>query len=55
MDVRQFNFQLPPELIAQEPPIERTAARLLTLDRKTGAIDHRSIADLPVYIANYKR
>jgi len=47
MDVRQFTFQLPPELIAQEPPIERTAARLLTLDRKTGAIDHRSIADLP--------
>jgi len=47
MDVRQFDFQLPPELIAQEPPAERTAARLLTLERRTGAIGHRLIADLP--------
>src|SRR6187397_205023 len=47
MDVRQFDFQLPPEQIAQEPPAERTAARLLTLERQTGAIRHRLIADLP--------
>ena len=47
MDVRRFDFQLPPELIAQEPSTERTAARLLTLERQTATIDHRVIADLP--------
>jgi S-adenosylmethionine:tRNA ribosyltransferase-isomerase len=47
MDVRQFDFELPPELIAQEPPAERSAARLLTIERQTGVLDHRSIADLP--------
>jgi S-adenosylmethionine:tRNA ribosyltransferase-isomerase len=47
MDVRDFDFELPSELIAQEPPRERTAARLLYLDRATGAWAHRSIADLP--------
>src|SRR5262245_35410009 len=47
MDVRQFDFTLPRELVAQEPPSERTAARLLALDRQTGAIAHTSIAALP--------
>ena len=36
MDVREFDFDLPPELIAQEPAAERGAARLLHLDRRTG-------------------
>jgi len=53
MDVRQFNFQLPPELIAQEPPIERTAARLLTLDRKTGAIDHLKVVGHAGFFISY--
>lgn len=47
MDVRRFDFELPPELIAQEPAAERAAARLLSLERQTGAIAHSSIADLP--------
>src|SRR5262245_14341611 len=47
MDVREFDFDLPPELIAQEPPPERTAARLLHLDRHTDVICHSSIATLP--------
>ena len=37
MDVRDFDFDLPPELIAQEPPAERGAARLLRLDREQPA------------------
>jgi len=35
--VQDFDYDLPPELIAQEPPAERGASRLLLLDRRTGA------------------
>jgi S-adenosylmethionine:tRNA ribosyltransferase-isomerase len=47
MLVRDFDFDLPPELIAQEPVEERGRARLLCLDRVSGEVDHRSVADLP--------
>jgi S-adenosylmethionine:tRNA ribosyltransferase-isomerase len=47
MDVRDFLFDLPPELIAQEPASDRASARMLRLDRRTGAISHSSIAALP--------
>jgi S-adenosylmethionine:tRNA ribosyltransferase-isomerase len=46
VDVREFDFDLPPELIAQEPA-RRGASRLLQLDRHTGRIVHGSIGDLP--------
>lgn len=51
MDVREFDFDLPRELIAQLPAAERTAARLLVLDRKAGTIEHHSVADLPQLLA----
>jgi S-adenosylmethionine:tRNA ribosyltransferase-isomerase len=47
MDVRDFDFELPPELIAQEPPATRGGSRLLHLDRRTGAVVHTSVAALP--------
>src|SRR5580765_2107720 len=47
MDVRDFDFDLPPDLIAQEPPAERGGARLLHLDRESGAIAHTSVSALP--------
>jgi len=47
MFVREFDFDLPPELIAQQPPLERDRARLLHLSRETGAIHHASVHDLP--------
>jgi S-adenosylmethionine:tRNA ribosyltransferase-isomerase len=47
MDVRAFDFDLPPELIAQEPAADRGAARLLCLARDTGAIVHAAVASLP--------
>ena len=47
MHVRDFDFDLPPELIAQEPPAERGGSRLLLLDRASGAITHRTICALP--------
>ncbi len=49
MDVADFDFELPPEAIAQRPA-PRGTARLMTLDRATGALAHRSIADLPVLL-----
>ena len=40
MDVADFDFTLPDELIAQEPPVARSGSRLLILDRATGAVTH---------------
>jgi S-adenosylmethionine:tRNA ribosyltransferase-isomerase len=42
-----FNFELPPELIAQAPLPTRSASRLLTLDGATGAVADRHFTDLP--------
>jgi S-adenosylmethionine:tRNA ribosyltransferase-isomerase len=42
-----FDFELPPELIAQQPPAERGQSRLLFLDRSTGAISHHEFRELP--------
>ncbi len=47
MDVRQFSFSLPQELIAQEPPATRGSSRLLHLDRQSGARSHNTIDRLP--------
>ncbi|HSB64468.1 MAG TPA: tRNA preQ1(34) S-adenosylmethionine ribosyltransferase-isomerase QueA [Thermoanaerobaculia bacterium] len=46
MDVADFDFVLPHESIAQRPA-PRGTARLMTLDRRTGAIAHRLVAELP--------
>ena len=50
MDVREFDFTLPPELIAQEPSAERSAARLLVLHRDAGSITHTNISTLPDWL-----
>ena len=42
-----FDYELPPELVAQTPAARRDEARLLTLDRRSGATGHHGIADLP--------
>src|SRR5262245_2545474 len=47
MDVREFDFDLPPELIAQHPASERGGARLLLLDRASGHIEHSLVTALP--------
>jgi S-adenosylmethionine:tRNA ribosyltransferase-isomerase len=43
--VSDFDFDLPPKLIAQQPPAERGASRMLLLDRATGAMRDASFAD----------
>jgi S-adenosylmethionine:tRNA ribosyltransferase-isomerase len=50
MKTADYDYDLPTDLIAQTPPPEREAARMLVLDRKTGAILHRSVRDLPEYL-----
>ncbi|WP_044640503.1 tRNA preQ1(34) S-adenosylmethionine ribosyltransferase-isomerase QueA [Risungbinella massiliensis] len=46
MEVSQFHFELPKELIAQTPLVNRTASRLMVVDRQTGAIEHRVFPDI---------
>jgi len=50
MLLTQFDYDLPADLIAQEPAPERDAARLLALDRASGRIEHRTFADVPEYL-----
>ena len=50
MQVSDFDFHLPPDSIAQEPPAERGTSRLLRLDRASGAIHHSSVAELPALL-----
>ncbi|MGA3334296.1 MAG: tRNA preQ1(34) S-adenosylmethionine ribosyltransferase-isomerase QueA [Terracidiphilus sp.] len=48
--VEDFDYDLPEELIAQQPPAERGASRLLAMDRATGALVDGSFANLRTYL-----
>ncbi|MEJ8545702.1 tRNA preQ1(34) S-adenosylmethionine ribosyltransferase-isomerase QueA [Brevibacillus borstelensis] len=50
MDVQQFDFELPERLIAQHPLEDRTASRLLVMDKQTGALAHRGFTSLIDYL-----
>jgi S-adenosylmethionine:tRNA ribosyltransferase-isomerase len=45
-----FDYDLPPELIAQTPVEPRDASRLMVLDRATGRIAHHHFSDLPQFL-----
>jgi S-adenosylmethionine:tRNA ribosyltransferase-isomerase len=45
--ISHYDYELPAELIADEPLPERDASRLLTLDRRTGEVAHRTFRDFP--------
>jgi len=47
LKLSDFDYHLPPELIAQHPASERTASRLLHVDGRNGALVDRRFADLP--------
>ena len=50
MKTNDFDYELPPELVAQTPVEPRDAARLLVVDRTTGQITHRHFYDLIDYL-----
>jgi S-adenosylmethionine:tRNA ribosyltransferase-isomerase len=50
MRTADFHFDLPPELIAQQPAAQRDGSRLLVLDRKSQKIVHRQFFDLLEYL-----
>jgi S-adenosylmethionine:tRNA ribosyltransferase-isomerase len=47
---QDFAYELPPELIAQVPPAERSASRLLVLDSATGAVADHYVRELPRFL-----
>ena len=50
MRTKDFYFDLPEELIAQTPIVQRDASRLLVLDKEDGAWEHKHFFDLPSYL-----
>lgn len=50
MLLSDFDYELPPELIAQEPPAERDAARMLVLHRAQQRFEDRCFRDLPSFL-----
>jgi S-adenosylmethionine:tRNA ribosyltransferase-isomerase len=50
LNVNDYDFELPEELIAQVPLLDRTSSRLLVLDRETGDIEHRHFRDVLDYL-----
>lgn len=47
---KDFYFELPPELIAQDPLEDRSSSRLLVLDKETGEVQHRHFRDIIEYL-----
>lgn len=50
MDVKDFWYELPQELIAQDPLEDRSSSRLLVLDKNTGEVEHRIFKDIIGYL-----
>ncbi|MCD8020747.1 MAG: tRNA preQ1(34) S-adenosylmethionine ribosyltransferase-isomerase QueA [Clostridiales bacterium] len=50
MKTSDFYFDLPQELIAQDPLEDRSSSRLMVLDKKTGEITHRIFRDITEYL-----
>jgi S-adenosylmethionine:tRNA ribosyltransferase-isomerase len=50
MQVADFGYELPEELIAQRPPEVRGSSRMMTLDRRSGAFADRRFAELPALL-----
>ena len=48
--IEQYDYDLPKELIAQQPVTQRSDARLMIVDRATGELDHAHVRDLGQYL-----
>lgn len=51
MNVSEFDYDLPPELIATQPAIPRDQSRLMVIDRVSGGIEHAHFHELSKWIA----
>lgn len=50
MEVKDFSYELPQELIAQDPLEDRSGSRLLVLDKESGHWEHTSFRAIPAYL-----
>ena len=50
MDTALLDYELPPELVAQQPVEPRDSSRLLVYRRESGTIEHRTFAELPAVL-----
>jgi len=50
MQIEEFDYELPEELIAQTPLEKRDASRLLVLDKKTGEVNHKHFSNILDYL-----
>jgi S-adenosylmethionine:tRNA ribosyltransferase-isomerase len=51
VDIADYDYQLPPEMIAQRPADPRDSSRLLILDRKRKTLSHYIFRDLPTFLS----
>ena len=50
MNVKDYDYDLPEELIAQDPLEDRSSSRLMVLDRQSGDVEHRHFTDILEYL-----
>lgn len=50
MNVTDFDYELPEELIAQDPLADRASSRLMVLDKVTGNVEHKGFRDIKSYL-----
>lgn len=50
MNVKDYDYDLPEELIAQDPLEDRSSSRLMVIDRQTGDVEHRHFTDILEYL-----
>ncbi|HJC58037.1 MAG TPA: tRNA preQ1(34) S-adenosylmethionine ribosyltransferase-isomerase QueA [Candidatus Eisenbergiella intestinipullorum] len=50
MKTSDYFYELPPELIAQDPLEDRSASRLMVLDKKTGEVSHHVFREIPSFL-----
>ncbi|HIY60374.1 MAG TPA: tRNA preQ1(34) S-adenosylmethionine ribosyltransferase-isomerase QueA [Candidatus Eisenbergiella pullistercoris] len=50
MKTSDYFYELPPELIAQDPLEDRSSSRLMVLDQKTGAVSHHVFREIPSFL-----
>lgn len=50
LKLKDFDYELPEELIAQDPLLERSSSRLMTVNRQTGELSHKVFSDVIDYL-----